>query len=297
MQASARMNLNQLRVFFFVAREQSFTRAARLLNITQPAVSIRVSELERDCGARLFDRVGQKVILTDAGDTLYGYALRIFRLLEDAHHGLENARLLKSGDVRIGTGQTATDFISPILHRFKRMYPGVMVRVELGNSQKILADILSLQLHAGVVANPPADSGLVAIPCVREPLAVVVPTAHAWAKQRTLSLKALHGEPFILREPGSGTRALIERALQHVGATPRIEMELPLNPAIKSAVEAGIGVAIMPISIVRPEMKEGRLAAIQVRDYPLVMQIDWIFLEDRAESRLLQALRSALEDT
>jgi len=119
------MNLSQLRVFFFVAREQSFTRAAHLLNITQPAASTRVRELERGCGSRLFDCIGQRVVLTDAGETLFGYAQRIFRLLEDADHALENARHLKSGSIRIGTGQTAADFVSPILQRFKKTYPSV----------------------------------------------------------------------------------------------------------------------------------------------------------------------------
>ena len=286
------MNLGQLRVFFFVAREQSFTRAAHLLNITQPAASTRVRQLERDCGSRLFDRIGQRVILTDAGETLFGYAQRIFQLLEDAQQALENARQLKSGFIRIGTGQTAADFISPILQSFKKSYPGVTVRVDLGNSKKILADVLSFQLHLGLVANPLADRGLIALPCVREPMVLVVPMAHPWAKRRAVPLTALHAHPFIIREPGSGTRALIETALQRVGAWPRIEMELPLNEAIKRAVEAGIGVAIMPESIIRQEVDGRELACIKIQDCCLTIEIDWVFLEDRAESHVLQTLLS-----
>jgi DNA-binding transcriptional LysR family regulator len=286
------MNLSQLRVFYFVAREQSFTRAAHLLNITQPAASTRVRQLERDCGSRLFDRIRQKVVLTEAGKTLFGYAQRIFQLLEDAHHALENARQLKSGFIRIGTGQTAADFISPILQRFKKTYPGVTVQVDLGNSKKILDDVLSFHLHLGLVAKPLADRGLIALACVREPMVLVVPIAHPWAKRRTVPLTALHAHPFIIREPGSGTRALVETALQRVGASPRIEMELPLNEAIKRAVEAGIGVAIMPESIIRQEVNARQLACIKLQGCRLTIEIDWVFLEDRAKSQVLQALLS-----
>jgi DNA-binding transcriptional LysR family regulator len=286
------MNLGQLRVFFFVAREHSFTRAAHLLNITQPAASTRVRELERDCGSRLFDRIGQTVVLTDAGETLFAYAQRIFQLLGDADHALENARQLKSGSIRIGTGQTAANFVSPILQRFKKTYPGVTVRVDLGNSKKILADVLNFDLHLGLVANPPADRGLITLPCVREPMVLVVPIAHPWANRGAVSLKAVHAQPFITREPGSGTRALVETALERVGASPRIEMELPLNAVIKQAVEAGIGVAVMPESIVREEVDAGQLACIKIRDCPLTMEIDWVFLRDRSEAPVLQALLS-----
>jgi LysR family transcriptional regulator, low CO2-responsive transcriptional regulator len=286
------MNLGQLRVFFFVAREHSFTRAAHLLNITQPAASTRVRELERDCGSRLFDRIGQTVVLTDAGETLFAYAQRIFQLLGDADHALENARQLKSGSIRIGTGQTAVNFVSPILQRFKKTYPGVTVRVDLGNSKKILADVLNFDLHLGLVANPPADRGLITLPCVREPMVLVVPIAHPWAKRGAVPLNAVHAQPFITREPGSGTRALVETALQHVGASPRIEMELPLNAVIKQAVEVGIGVAIMPESIIREEVDAGQLACIKIRDCPLTMEIDWVFLRDRSEAPVLQALLS-----
>src|SRR5215472_16431300 len=286
------MNLSQLRVFFFVAREQSFTRAAHLLNITQPAASTRVRELERGCGSRLFDRIGQRVVLTDAGETLFGYAQRIFRLLEDADHALENARHLKSGSIRIGTGQTAADFVSPILQRFKKTYPGVTVRVDLGNSKKILTDVLNFHLHLGLVANPPADRGLITLPCVHEPMMLVVPMEHPWGKRQVVPLKAVHAQPFITREPGSGTRALVETALHRAGASPRIQMELPSNAAIKRAVEAGIGMAIMPESVIRQKVDARRLACIEIQDCRLTMQIDWVFLQDRAESRVLQALLS-----
>lgn len=286
----AAINLGQLRVFFFVAREQSFTRAAHQLNITQPAASTRVRELERDCGSRLFDRIGQRVILTDAGEMLFGYAQRIFQLLEDADHALENARQLKSGSIRIGTGQTAADFVSPILARFKRTYPGVTVRVDLGNSKKTLEDVLNFQLHLGLVANPPADRELIILPCIREPMVLVVPMEHSWAKRRAVPLKAVHAQPFITREPGSGTRALVETALERVGASPRVEMELPLNAAIKGAVEAGIGVAIMPESVIRQQVGARQLARIKIRDHRLTMAIDWVFLKDRAEAPVLQVL-------
>ena len=107
-----------------------------------------------------------------------------------------------------------------------------------------------------------------------------------------MSLKAVHAQPFITREPGSGTRALVETALERVGASPRIEMELPLNAVIKQAVEAGIGVAIMPESIIREEVDAGQLACIKIRDCPLTMEIDWVFLRDRSEAPILQALLS-----
>jgi LysR family transcriptional regulator, low CO2-responsive transcriptional regulator len=289
------MNLNQLRVFYLVAREKGFTRAARLLNITQPAASLSVREFERDSGAQLFERIGKRVFLTDAGQTLFGYARQIFDLAAEADHALANARDLRSGQLRIGAGQTTIEFISPTLHRFKRSYPGVKLSATLGNSQRVLADVLDLRVDAGTLAGPPSDRRLASLPCVREPLVIVVPSRHAWAKRKTLSLKALQGEPLILREPGSGTRALVESALRDVGAEPEIVMELPMNVAIKSAVEAGIGVAIMLVSVVRQDISAGRLAAVRIQGHQPVMKLDWIFLESRARSRILRALLETIK--
>ena len=284
------MNLNQLRVFFVVARENNFTRGAHLLNITQPAASIRIRQLESEYGTQLFERVGRKVVLTDAGETLFGYAQRIFSLVEEAEHALENARDLKSGQLKIGAGHTVVDFISPILNRFKIAYPGVVVRVILGNSQKVLDDVLKRRVDVGILAKPQTPRGLASIPFFRESLVLVLSRGHPWQNQQTVDLKAVHGKPLIVREPGSGTRALIEAALQDVGAVPHIAMELPTNEAIKKAVASGIGIALMPRSVVQREINSRRLVAIRIRNHPLIMDINWSYLQDREDSRILRAL-------
>ncbi len=286
----------KLRVFFMVAREKSFTRGAQFLNITQPAASLRIRELERDCGNQLFYRIGKEIVLTDAGQTLFGYAQRIFSLVSDADHALQNARDLKSGHLRIAASHTVATLIAPLLIKFKVKYPGLQVTVLLGNSEKILSDIRELRADVGILAKPTFIADLLFLPFSHEVLGLIVPKKHPLAGKRSVSLKALDGEGLLFREPGSGTRAIIERAFNGAGVSQRLVMELTTNEAIKMAVEANLGLAILPLPALKKELSGGKLSAVRILDNSLTVDLNWTYLKDRKESRVLQALTELVQN-
>ncbi len=229
------MNLNQLRVFHAVAKGGSFT---------QPAVTIHIRELERYYGVRLFDRGGRRVKLTDAGQTLFEYAQRIFTLAEEAEHALENARSLRAGRLQIlGSLTVGAYYLPPVINLFKAKFPEIHVTLSVDNSQRVVERIAGLREDVGILSGPVRDERLVVRPFLEDELVILVPPGHAWSTRRGVSLHELGEQPLILREPGSATRALMEERLRQAGIHPRVSMELGSNEAIKRAVEMGMGVA------------------------------------------------------
>lgn len=284
------MNLNQLRVFYAVARERSFTEAAKRLCITQPAATIQVRELERATGVRLFDRVDKKVILTDAGEALYAYARRIFTLIEEADHVLENARDLRWGRLRVGASRTLGAYhLPPLLNAFKARYPGVVLGLEIGNSEQVLDAVREFACEVGVVGAAVHHEKLVAVRFVQEALVLIVPAGHAWAARPEVSLTNLAGQPLIIREPGSATRHAIEEALREAGLTMEGSMELGSNEAIKRAVEEGLGIALISPTAVQREVEAGCLRALPVAGRGPVMSYRIVYHRDRHLSRVLGA--------
>lgn len=285
------INVNQLRVFEAVARTGSFSRAAQELSVTQPAVTIQIRQLERQCGIALFDRAHRRAQLTEAGQTLYQYAQRIFALAEEAEETLESARGLKVGRLRLIASLTSAAYYLPrLLAAFKLQYPGIQVQLNVDNSRRVAERILSLQDDLGVLTGEPRDPNLILEPFCEDPLVLIVSPHHPWAKRRTVSLQELKGEPFILREPGSATRDLIENRATAAGIPLRIVMELGSNEAIKRMVEIGNGLTLISAAIVQREVKAGHLAMLRVREPGLVRRFHVVYHRERRESPLLRAI-------
>jgi len=285
------INLGQLRVFEAVTRSGSFTGAAARLGVTPPAVSLQIRQLERACGIPLFDRVRRRVRLTAVGRRLEEYARRIVALAEDAERALEETRGFAGGELRlVASATSAAYYLPPLLTRFRQRYPGIRVRLDVGNSQRVRERIAGLEDDLGVLGVETAHPDLEFELLARDPLVVIVSPTHPWARRGRIPLADLQHQDLILREPGSATRQLVERRLVKLGAGVRPSMEIGSNEVIKRAVEMGNGVSLMSAAIVRREVEAGRLRALGVRGERLVRNIYLVYHRERRESPLVRAV-------
>ena len=284
------MNLNQLRVFEAVARTGSFSRAAEGLSVTQPAVTLQIRQLERDCGVQLFERIRRRPRLTDAGRLLQDYARRIFALVEEAERHLAGARGLTSGTLRMVTGPTGATYATDLITAFHRRHPGIHVALSVDVSERIVQRVISLADDVGLVGAEQQHPALSRAPFCGDPLVVIVAPAHAWARRRTVSVRELADVPLITREAVSTTRRFIEARLGAATRRLRVSMELGSNEAIKRAVELGAGIGIVSRAVVRTELDAGTLRALTIRERGFVHRIDLIHHKDRAGSPLIAAV-------
>ena len=284
------MNLTQLRVFEAVARTGSFSRAAEGLSVTQPAVTLQIRQLERDCGVQLFERIRRRPRLTDAGRVLQDYARRIFALIDEASRHLEGARGLTTGTLRVVTGPTGATYATTLITAFHRKYPGIHVALSTETSERIVQRVVTLADDVGLVGAEQLHAAVARVPFCGDPLVVIVPPRHAWARRRTVSVRELADVPLITREAVSTTRRFIEARLGAATRRLRVRMELGSNDAIKRAVELGAGIGIVSREVVRTELAAGTLHALAIRERGFVHPIDLIYHRDRAGSPLIAAV-------
>ncbi|NIQ38855.1 MAG: LysR family transcriptional regulator [Proteobacteria bacterium] len=276
------MNFHQLQIFYTVAKHKSFTRAAHELLLTQPAVSIQVRQLEEECRTKLFDRVGKKVILTEAGKILHGYAASILNLSKQADSALQDLQGLKAGSLEIGAGLTLGAYYLPeIISRFSADYPHISIRMHLGNSTQVIEEILSFKEDLGFVAQVHRQDQLDVIPFLRETLVAITAPDHALANRRTVSISALKGQRFILRERGSATREVVEKTLEECQVPVNVVMELASNEAIKAAVASGLGASIVSERIVRKELSTKALRIHSFSDAKLERDLYIVHHKDK----------------
>lgn len=291
------LSLAQLRAFEAVARTGSVTRAAGVLAVSPAAVSLQLRTLERDAGVRLFDRVRRRPRLTAAGETLQQYARRLFALLDEAEQSLGLLREAGGGRLRVVTSSTPAIACLPRwLAVLRRRVPGATVRVSIGNTPYVVQRLLGFDADVGIVGNDPEHAELVLVPLVRDPLVVVVPRGHRWARRPSVAIRELADEPLILREPGSGSRQLIERTLTAAKVVPRVAMEIAANDVVLHTVQAGGGIAIMSRAFVNAHAARGALALIRIRDADLVRQLYAAYHRERGDLPLTRLFLEIAKD-
>ena len=278
------MNHAQMRAFHAVATEGGFTKAARLLGVSQPAITIQVKALEEAYGANLLHRSGQRVVLTDLGDDLLDITHRIFDLHQEAEELLSAARELRGGHLRAGAD--GPYFVMGVLAAFIERYPGVRVTVAMGNSQSVLRDLVDYRTDVAVVARIDDDRRFHAVPYIRQPVVVFVPRTHKWGKRRGIRLAELEGQPMILREEGSSTRQIFEDALAKARIAPRVVMEIGSREALHEAVAAGLGIGVVEAAELGTD---DRLTTLGVTDARLEATEYVVCLKERRNLRTVQA--------
>ncbi|NLT94182.1 MAG: LysR family transcriptional regulator [Clostridia bacterium] len=264
------MNRHQLELFKVVAEKKNFSHASEILHISQPAISQQIQILEEELGVKLFQRTTRKVSLTDEGKLLYHYAIQICNLFADAEKNLSEFSKVVRGSLTIGASQTIGEYFLPkFIGGFKELYPQVQITIQIFNTQHIAKAVHEQTLDIGLVEGQVDGEDLNIIPFLDDELLVIVHPSHPLAGQKTVDLEQFSLFPFVLREKGSGTRQVMEDALTKAGWDPEnlsVVMELGSTEAVKSAVEANLGISVLSARSVQKELQLKTLKALRIAD-------------------------------
>ena len=258
----------RLQVFSTVARLLSFTKAAEVLHMTQPAVTFQIRQLEDHFNTRLFDRTHNRVDLTDAGNRVKEYSDRILATYKEMENEVRRMTGDVSGLIVIGASTTIGEYVVPgMLSAFKAAYPDVQLRLQVANTQGIINLVETNDIDVGIVEGPVNNKNLVTETYQEDELVVVCPFDHELATHKKVSLEQVIAYPFIAREEGSGTREVIEQFFEAAGTSAsnlNIVMEFGSPESIKSAVAAGLGISIMSRATLEKDIKLEILAAVSL---------------------------------
>ena len=286
---SLHVTFRQLQVFESVARHLSYTRAAEELHLTQPAVSMQVKQLEHMLGFVLFEHFGRRIYLTDAGNIMQRCSRRIAAELQDAEQALEDLKGVDGGRLRVAVVTTVNYFATRLLAGFCRDHPSVHVSLNVTNRETVIRLLEDNATDIVLMGQPPDTLALAATPFMDNPLVLVAAPTHPLVGRKRVRLDALREEAFLIREPGSGTRAAMERFFENEGLAPRTRVEMSSNEAIKQSVEAGLGLGMVSVHTVELEVAAGRLALLDVVSFPIVKR--WFVVHH--ESKQLSATARA----
>ena len=293
------MDLRQLEIFAKVAELGSFSRAAQALFLTQPTVSEHIRTLEDELGVRLLDRLGRGAAVTKGGALLLGYAQRMLALAREARQAMESFQGRMSGELLVGASTIPGEYILPaLIGRFKEKFPDIAITLLIGGSQAVSDWVLEGRAELGVVGARPGHRSLESRELASDDIALIVGAGHAWQGRKSVTLEELQGEPLLLREQGSGTRAALERALVAAGSDLsafRVVGEMGSTQAIKQAVKVGVGVSLLSRRAVEEECRAGSVWCLRVAG----LQIDRAFYlvthRERSRSPLAEAFRAFVE--
>lgn len=277
------VTLRQLRVFASVARHLSFARAAEELHLTPPAISMQVKELEEQVGLPLFDRSGRSVSLTTVGEYVLAHAKRVLAVMKDAEDMVARFRNLQGGELNIGMVSTANYFLPKLLALFRAEHPNVEVRLHIGNNREQLVKLMqNHDVELTVMGRPPKELATRAEPFAMHPHVLVTSTDHPFTRMERVPAALLAREGFIVREPGSGTRAALEEFMEehHLGL--HVVMEMASNEAIKQAVMAGMGVSLLSLHTIGLELRHGLIATPEVEGLPVMRR--WHLVHNLAKT-------------
>jgi DNA-binding transcriptional LysR family regulator len=285
------LTIRQLRVFCEVARQGSVLGASQVLHLTPPAVSQLIKEVERQAGHNLFDRGGRGMSLTTAGEYFLHYARRLLSTLKDAEDTMARLARLETGRITIGMAAAASYFLPQLLTVFRAEHPGIDVRLRLGGRADLAGMLRANEADICVMGRPPADLPCRAEPFAMHPHGLVTSREHPFTQLGEVPVSALAEQPFIVREPASGTRELLQQFLDQHGIQPSFVMEMPSNEAIKHAVMAGMGVSVLSLHTITLEWNSGLLAAPAVPGLPLVRRWNVVHAAGKALSPAAEAFR------
>lgn len=284
--------LQQLRLFEAVARHSSYTRAAEEVHLSQPAVSIQVKRLEENVGLALFEQVGKRITLTEAGRELYAASKDVLGRLAELDGAIDALRGEVAGTLRVTAVTSAKYFLPHLLGAFLRRYPEVEPKLKVANRASLLERIADNEDDLYVMGQVPANSDVQEFPFLENIIAVVASPEHPLANKRQVALKQLAGERFLVREPGSGNRKVLEEFFTEQGIVINPYMELGSAEAIKQGVMAGLGISALSLHNLRLEIAAGQIVVLKVEGFPLRRQ--WNVVH-RKGKRLSPAALSFIE--
>lgn len=261
--------LHQLRVFEAAARHRSFTRAAEELFLTQPSVSMQVKQLAKAVGLPLFEQVGKRLYLTEAGEELLLTCRDVFERLAQFEMTVANIQGLKQGQLRLTVVTTAKYIIPRLLGVFCQRYPGIDVALHVTNHEG-LEDRLNQNLDdLYILSKLPETFEVTSYQFLDNPLVVLASSQHPLANEKNIPIEKLNNQPFIMREPGSGTRRAVKKMFEEHGVSVKVRMELGSNEAIKQAIAGGLGISVVSRHVLALEGSTRKLKILDVKGFPI----------------------------
>jgi DNA-binding transcriptional LysR family regulator len=284
------MDVRDLQVFLSVAKHLNYTRAAAEVNLSQPSVSVRMRQLERDLGAKLFEQLGKRITLTEAGQLLVGYANRIIAVMSDARHAIDELQGLERGLLRIGASTTPGMYLIPrTIAHFKRHYPKLQVHLAVKDTRQIEDGVIRNEFDFGFVGGHLAGDEVDVLPWMTDHLVLVVPANHHLSRKKSVKIADLRKERFILRETGSATRAAVAHQLEKADLEVETVMEMENPESVKKAVQSGLGIAFISKFAVETELKARSLVAIRVNGLDISRDLKIVYRKDKHLGRAAQA--------
>ncbi|MEO9255265.1 MAG: LysR family transcriptional regulator [Tepidiformaceae bacterium] len=260
------MELAQLEAFLQVAHHRSFSRAAEALFLTQPSVTARIQSLEREIGERLFERTGRSVTLTDAGHAFMPHAQRALTAVQEGTDAIESVRHGDVGSIRLGVSSTVATYVLPrTLKHFRETRPRVHVHLTTGNTEDLIEKLIAGETHV-VVSRLTQHPEVESLHLYNDDLALVVAPTHPFAARGRVTIAEAGKEPFLFFERSSSYHSLIYSMFLRVGVVPESVMELDSMEATKHMVEAGLGIAILPVVSIDRDVESGMLKRVEIRD-------------------------------
>jgi DNA-binding transcriptional LysR family regulator len=291
------MDVRDLQIFLSVSKHLNYTRAGEEINLSQPSVSVRIHQLESELRVKLFEQLGKKVVLTDAGQLLVPYANRVIAAVDDAHHAVDELQGLERGSLRIGASTTPGMYLVPqVVARFKRSHPKIDIHLRIKDTREVEDGVLNNEFDFGFVGGHLAAAEVSAHAWLTDELLLVVSPDHRLRNKKTVRKQDLEGESFIVRESGSATRATIVTQLQQANFELETVIEMENPESIKKAVQSGLGIAFISKFAIATELKAKTLTAIRVRDLTINRELKIVHRKDKHLSRAAVAFIEMARD-
>lgn len=291
------INLNQLRAFYQVAKCQNVSVAAKHLFVSQPAVTAQVKIFEETCGLKLFKRKGRNLYLTDEGKTLYDFACKIFEYEKKIEDAVEQMKELKQGTLRLGSAKTYARYFMPfLLTGFRDAYPAIKIHLDEGSSLEMFHSLIDLKNEVVILAKTDDNPDIAFIPFSREELVLILPPNHRLANKGSISFEQLSEESIIMKDPGSGTRRLVDDLFAQNNCTPNVLIETSDAEIIKLMVQHGEGVSFLVREAVALELQGGKLTTVKLKDQDIFLDVSIAYLKNQPLSPPAQAFLKSLEN-
>ncbi len=290
------MDLRQLQILQAIAETGSFTACGRKLHVSQSAVSRQIALLEDELGEPLFLRVGRRVRMTPAAETLVQLGQRVFQDVRDTVGAITDRTQALHGTLRLAGGMTVCLYVfPPLLKYMKRVHPQLDVRLTVATAGRSVEEIRDGRVDAGLLTLPVDESDMVSVPVMREELLLITMPTHPLAKKRRVLPQDLSGEPFVLFETGSATRKVIDSFFLTQKVEPTIVMDTENVEIIKAMVKTGLGIGIVPYQAIAREVRLGQFFCARIEGHELVRETGWVYARTNRVPRMISELLTAFD--
>jgi DNA-binding transcriptional LysR family regulator len=291
------MDLRQLEILQAIAETGSFTACGRKLHVSQSAISRQIALLEEELGEPLFLRVGRHVRMTPAAESLVQLGQRVFQDVRDTVGAITDHTRALRGTLRLAGGMTVCLYVfPPLLQHLKRVHPQLDIRVTVATAARSVEEIRAGRHDAGLLTLPVEESDLVTVPVLREELLLVTMPTHRLAKKKIVLPQDLAGEPFVLFEPGSATRRVIDSLFVTEKIEPTVVMDTENVEIIKAMVRTGLGISIVPYQAVAREVRAGQFFCSRIGGHELVRYTGWVYARANRVPRMIHELQTAFDE-